>query len=418
MNLDEQHLRWMDGAEGGTMKWAMEFNLSLGQFFNAEEMLPVTSAHFAPDLRLGGTPSVELLERAKADGVRVKVPSYLDPCSVDFGRAAEMVSEYGLTETFVEGDKRLQRLCKEVGFIPTYSCINYQSVSPPARGETLAWGDTGTAIMANAVFGARTNFEGGPSAFASALLGSTPAYGMHLDENRQANLIVRLDCNPAEAADWGAIAALTGVVRPGYTTVPVFCGDFALPTFPMLKQLGVALASYGGHAMFHVIGATPEAPNLEAALGGNLSLKDAAPDRIITQQDLDAAFTASEPASSDIDFVVFAAPQLAIDEIIEIQRLLNGRKVHENTRMIIALDPQVKGQADSAGISDAMNAQGVEFSTGTCFYPEAPLMRIKSGGKTLVTNAAKLVNTLRPSGFDCVLRRLKTCVDAAVSGRL
>ena len=63
-------------------------------------------------------------------------------------------------------------------------------------GEHLAWGDTGAAISANALFGARTNFEGGPSALASALIGYTPAYGMHLPERRNANLVVKLDCSP------------------------------------------------------------------------------------------------------------------------------------------------------------------------------------------------------------------------------
>ncbi len=33
----------------------------------------------------------------------------------------------------------------------------------PRFGEHLAWGDTGTVIFANAVAGARSNFEGGPA---------------------------------------------------------------------------------------------------------------------------------------------------------------------------------------------------------------------------------------------------------------
>ena len=396
------------------MQWAMEFNLALGEFFEADEMVRVTSAHFAPDLGMGGEACTRLLQRTVDGGGRVVVPSYLDPCSVDFGRSAEMISEYGLTDTFVRDDRRLQELCRQVGFVPTHTCINYQTVSPPAPGEHLAWGDTGTAIMANAVFGARTNFEGGPSALASALIGCTPAYGMHLDENRRGNLVVNLACNPLEAADWGAVAAWAGSIRPGYKTVPVFTGNFMAPRFAMLKQLGVSLASYGGHAMFHVVGVTSEAPSLEDAIDGT----ETAEEFTMSQADLDGLLESGEFVGRDVDLVVFAAPQLAIDEIIEIKRRLGGRKVHENTKIIIALDPQVKIQANSAGLSPELTALGVELSTGTCFYPEAPLMREKMGWKTLVTNSAKLVNTLRPSGFDCALRRIDACIEAAVSGKL
>ena len=39
-----------------------------------------------------------------------------------------------------------------------------------------------SVIYANSVLGARSNFEGGPSALAAALTGRTPRYGYHLDE--------------------------------------------------------------------------------------------------------------------------------------------------------------------------------------------------------------------------------------------
>lgn len=414
MRLTNQQKDWLNGDGGASLQWAMEFNLSLGEFFDAGEMLPIASAHFGPDLRMGGDACMRLVQRTVDDGGRVVVPSWLDPCSVDFGRAAELVAEYGLSDSFVQADRRLQSLCCRIGFLPTYTCINYQSIAPPEQDTHLAWGDTGAAIMANAVFGARTNFEGGPSALASALLGYTPAYGMHLDQHRRANLVVRLDCAPAEPADWGAIAALAGSLRPGYNTVPAFVGDFPAPGFAGLKQLGVALASYGGHAMFHLVGVTPEAPSLQAALGGNRPLAE----HVITRADLDQLLRDDEFSGRDVDLVVFAAPQLALDEIIDIGERLDGRKVSANTRLIIALDPQVRQQLDNSGWAERLTSAGVELSTGTCFYPEAPLMRARTGWQFLVTNSAKLVNTLRPSGFDCSLRRIDDCIGAALSGRL
>ena len=46
----------------------------------------------------------------------------------------------------------------------TDTCINYQTIMPAVRGEHMAYGDTGVVIYSNSVLGARSNFEGGPSA--------------------------------------------------------------------------------------------------------------------------------------------------------------------------------------------------------------------------------------------------------------
>ena len=76
--------------------------------------------------------------------------------------------------------------------VTTDTCINYQTVYQPHLGEHVAWGDTGTVIYANSVFGARSNFESGPAALAAAITGRTPAYGFHLDEHRRGSFTVEL----------------------------------------------------------------------------------------------------------------------------------------------------------------------------------------------------------------------------------
>jgi predicted aconitase len=55
------------------------------------------------------------------------------------------------------------------GALMTDTCINYQTIMAPVFGEHLARGDTGVVIYSNSVLGARSNFEGGPSALAAAL---------------------------------------------------------------------------------------------------------------------------------------------------------------------------------------------------------------------------------------------------------
>ncbi len=414
MRLTDEQRACLDGERGASLQWAMQFNEALGHFYDAPDMVAIESAHFAMDARLMGAPGRALLARLKADKARIRVPATLDPCAVDFTREAEMIADYGLPPGLVEHDREGLKICRELGFLPSQTCINYQTVSPPRFGAHLAWGDTGAAIAANGIFGARTNFEGGPSALASALLGATPAYGFHLPDNRRGTLRILIDSAPSEIADWGAIAIWAGGIATGYDTVPVFHGAFAPPTFDMLKQLAVALASHGSHALFHLVGATPEAPSLEAAFGGAMPAEQ----HICGKAEIAKVYDHYSLDRPEVDVVVFAAPQLSIDEVAAIVDRMEGRRVHDNTTLLLAVDLQVRAHAEHAGIARRLHDCGGEFLTGTCFYSEAPLMKQRTGWKRVVTNSAKLVNTLASAGYVTALRRLDGCLEAAATGRL
>ena len=54
------------------------------------------------------------------------------------------------------------KACRAMGIVMTNTCINYQTVMPPVRGDHVAYGDTGVVIYSNSFCGARSNFEGGP----------------------------------------------------------------------------------------------------------------------------------------------------------------------------------------------------------------------------------------------------------------
>ena len=102
-------------------------------------------------------------------------------------------------------EERASAALRAFGVLMTDTCINYQTIMPFTRGEHLAMGDTGVVIYANSVFGARSNFEGGPSALAAALTGRTPRYGYHLDEHRRATWYFRVAAEPADLSEWGAL---------------------------------------------------------------------------------------------------------------------------------------------------------------------------------------------------------------------
>src|SRR5206468_7594059 len=103
-----------------------------------------------------------------------------------------------------------------MGVLMTNTCINYQTIMPPVRGEHCAYGDTGVVVYCNSVCGARSNFEGGPSALSAGLTGRTPRYGYHLDARRRATLRIATSCTPRELDEWGALGGVVGGIAGDY----------------------------------------------------------------------------------------------------------------------------------------------------------------------------------------------------------
>jgi hypothetical protein len=315
----------------------------------------------------------------------------------------------------VAKERELIACLEAMGVMITDTCINYQTLYQPHAGEHLAWGDTGTVIYANSVLGARSNFESGPAAFAAALTGRTPNYGFHLDDCRAGTLLVEVSAALDDLADWGALGAAVGRQVNDYWQVPVLTGRGLAPTADRLKHLGASLASYGSLAMFHMVGVTPEAGSLNQAFHGR------EPERRITVDDAAiAAVYESYPADrEEIDLVVLTAPQLSVFELRQVAELLEGRRVHANTQFIATTNRQNHALAQSLGYIDTIEKAGGLVLVGVCFYLMAPgEMRSAFGWSNLLTNSAKLANIIGGYRYHPIFRRTRTCIEAAVAGRL
>ena len=66
--------------------------------------------------------------------------------------------------------------------------------------------------------------------------------------------------------------------------------------------------------------------------------------------------------------VVFAAPQLSLDEMRRARPSLNGRKVESKVALIACTAPAVKEAADRLGITGRIEAAGGIVLEGVCFY--------------------------------------------------
>ncbi|TXN41236.1 DUF521 domain-containing protein [Methylobacterium sp. WL30] len=413
MALDDEAAAMRAGAFGEARRLAIEHQIAVGDFFDAPDFVAVTQAHVMGDTESLGEAGVAYVERLAAlpeAERRTRIPTITDPRGLDFAAYRRL----GQTEAMAALERRAAHALEALGVLMTNTCINYQTVMPPTRGEHLAMGDTGVAIYCNSVFGARTNFEGGPSALAAGLTGRTPRYGYHLDRYRRATRHFVVDAPLRDLADWGALGALIGRSCNSYWEVPVIEGVTVSPGSDALKQLGAAMASFGSTALFHLVGLTAEARDLGDVSDGSLPEPT-----VIRLGDIEGLYKRYEAPGEKVDVVVFSAPQLSLMELDDLARRLDGRTVHPETDLLIATSPENKSAADRMGLTRRIEAAGGLVLEGVCFYQSyAREMAEAMGWHRLMTPSAKLANIIGGYGYAPTLGTVEQCVDAAVVGRI
>ena len=401
MKLNDVERSMLAGELGAAAKSALEHQIKVGDFFGAADFVEVTQAHIMADTESLGEPGIVWLESLVRDKGQVRVPTITDPRGTDFSKLDVLKHS-----TAIQGlERRAIEAFKKLGVLMTDTCINYQTIQAPARGESVAFGDTGVVIYANSVCGARSNYEGGPSAVAAGLTGRVPRYGFHLDSHRKATLRIRTDWTPRTLNDWGALGGVVGKLAGNYWAVPYIEGLDRVPGSDELKHFGAAMASFGSIAMYQLAGVTPEAqePRLDVAHRvGEADVK---------------ALQGDYASKGEIDVVVFSAPQLSLYELRALAALCEGRRFKKP--LLAITSPQIKPDADRFGLTQRIEEAGGHVLAGMCFYQSyAREIAEANGWKRLATNSAKLVNILGGYGYAPQLASMERCVEAAEKGTL
>ena len=410
MNLTDEEQAMRAGALGPAAQWAIEHQIKVGEYLGAGDFVSVRQAHIMADSESLGPAGVEWLERMARlppESRRLRIPTITDPRGTDFAAAHRLKQQPWMLDL----ERRTIAAFEALGVLLTNTCINYQTIMPPVRGEHVAFGDTGVVIYCNSVCGARSNFEGGPSALSAGLTARTPRYGYHLDEQRRATLVINVGFTPRALNDWGALGGVIGRLAGDYWQVPVLVGIEGPPSSDEMKHFGAALASFGSVALFHMAGITPEAQRLADVVGPGRAL----PTHDVGEADIRAFAQGYGKGVESIDLVVFSAPQLSLIEIAQVADLLDGRRAR--VPVLVVTSPQVKPDADRLGLTARIEAAGATVLSGMCFYQSyAREMAEANGWRRLATNSAKLVNIIGGYGYQPALLSMEACIDAACNG--
>ena len=392
LTLTSEEKEMLEGKHGKATRKAMEIITTLGEIYGAKRLIPVTSVQIAGvSYNNLGEAGLEYLSEMAEDG-KTRVLTTLNPAGMD------MVEwkKHGISEDFAKNQERVVEAFERMGVITTCTCTPYLIGNLPHFGEHIAWAESSAVCFANSVIGAYTNREGGPSALATALTGRTAEYGFHLEENRIAQVKYVVKTELKNTDDFGLLGKVIGS-RTG-KIIPYITG-IEHATTEELKSFCASIATYGGVAIFHMEGITPN--------------KTPIPEKteVVTGDDLRGARDELDDEGAEIDFISIGCPHASIKEIANIAEMLEGKKVTDGKTVWITTAKPTKDLAIKMGYYDTIESAGAFLVADAC-CAVAPL---EGKFKGLMTDSAKACYYARGKNkFKTEIRTVEECITEAI----
>ena len=377
MILNDFQKAMLDGEFGEGAAYAMKIQVGIGECFDAPRMVPIKRAHVALSNQAGDLWFAEKLVKA---GAKCRVAPTVNPgfCIGHFTNACAHPTDANDIAHMIRTDNAYRAL----GAVLSYNCTPYIATNVPNFGEVCAFSESSATPYVNAVWGARSNRESANSALCAAITGCVPEYGLLLDENRKGDIIVHVEANMKSDYEYHLLGMMGDKIGEG---IPVFTG---LPKV-----------------------CTPEAPTMEAALGG----KKAKYEVVITDQDLkefEEKFS-DEARDGKVDFAMFGCPHFTLEEAKYIAEHIEGKKLA--IPMYILVSSHALQMAERMGIARVLNEAGAEIIADSC--PDQPCWHYLKG-KVGITESPKCAYYPRRRGINFMIRDLDTCIEAALTGEV
>ncbi|MBM3523672.1 MAG: DUF521 domain-containing protein [Alphaproteobacteria bacterium] len=409
LRLTDDERAVLDGRDGAARRRAMRIVADSARLLGADRLVPIASAHVDGCL-YHGDGGVLFAEMLVDEGGRVAVPTTLNVGALDLlhhGHVRLSAHEAAMAQ-------RMARAYEALGCRPSWTCAPYQAGHRPRLGQHVAWGESNAIVFCNSVLGARTARYGDFLDICCALAGRAPNTGLHRDAARHATVTVDTRAlRPeliADEAFYPVLGAWLG--RELGESVPAIVGLPADVTEDRLKALGAAAASTGSVGLFHVVGRTPEAPDLATAGGGDEPASRITITPAMLRGARSTLSTRTLAEGDPIDAVAIGSPHLSLAEIRSALALFGGRRTRvpfyacTGRHVIDALSDE----------REALRAAGVDLIADTCVVV-TPIL--PPAGGVVMTNSGKFAHYMKPNtGRDVVFGTLADCVESAVAGRL
>ena len=418
--LDSEEERMLSGKEGRGPQKAMEILKAKGEAEDAERMVKIVYVHLMPpDVMFfpfgrQGQWARDMTAELTEGITRFKIPTTMEPKFVDLAIARELEFTDELIKEMSNIMLPAAEFYESLGVIPSYTAMPFL-IYPTKLGQHVSIAESMAILWYNTMFGSRCERDDGITSLSAAIAGVYPEIGVHLAENRFGEVIIKpgKDITPTKFtyADWDAYSLAAS--RKCKEKTPIFLGLPLNMTYTELKHLLAVIAVESGLAIMHIVGITPEAPTLEAALGGKKPLAEFEIGRREIDEAYEIATTATDP---NIDYVLLGCPHITPAELRSIAEILDGKKVSPNVKLIICTTRLFRQTAEDMGYADVIRKAGGIITQDMCIAFSGTQV---SG--TIATDSIKA--TFFYSGFSSKTTRriwfgtIQDCIQAAITGK-
>lgn len=289
------------------------------------------------------------------------------------------------------------------------SCASYMIGFIPMMGEHYVSTESHALLFMNSMWGARANADSIEASICSAVCGRTPLWGNHITESRRGTHVVRIASDPRTVHEWDLLGYAIGERLPS-SAVPVLTGNFEPPDLERLKACFASMATSGSVEMCHIVGLTPEAPTLEAALQGHEAVATVEISRTDVE---DVALRISQQGRMKVNFVSLGCPHYSLKQIQEVSSWLRGKNIHPDVILQVWTAIPIRENAVRSGFVQEIERAGGSVLTSTCplvsqSIPDVPALVFDS-----VKQARYVTSCTHAKVFVGPVER---CLEASVSG--
>nr|MBC8518060.1 DUF521 domain-containing protein [Euryarchaeota archaeon] len=411
MEIPEPLAKMLAGESGPTKQKAARLVVDLAASAGAASFVECAHAHVSGVSVITGGHGLRrfLADLAGDDQGVVAIPTTLNSAGCDSKKFEEMAIEY---EDFLQQQFEIVMAYEGLGIEATLSCTPYdQGLEIEGIGS---WAESNAVCFSNSYTGLVTNRESGLSALATALTGWAPRWGLHLDENRLPNILVNVEAEMSNLADWSVLGDWIGKQVQSdwdlpWGPMPYITGLPTWASFEMKKALAAAAANYGC-PMLWADGHTVSPPNVSGYQG----------ELTFTESDLESRYQELAP-NGEVDLIVIGCPQASLGEIRSTAAAVRthmelGNRI-PNKRLWVFTSGTNYELADADGTLDLLEEAGVLILKDTC--PEVTPYNRKLYNH-LLTNSLKAEHYLT-SGLNRMptsVANIETCVASAFDPQL
>jgi predicted aconitase len=410
--LEQEESEWLSGKSGQAKQLAMRLVLRAAEIMGAESLIPIGFAHLDACFYTGQA-HVDFAQFLLDHRARFAVPTWTNVGLVSLEDPTLRPEAHG--PEMVQGAKRLMQIYALLGAKPVWTCAPYQLPGRPKFGDHIVAGESNAVSFYNAVLGARTNKYGDYLDVACAMIGKAPRAGLHLDHHRTGEVHFETAPVPEDFKRKRIFHHLLGyhIGKRAGQRIPVISGLPRECSEDDLKAISAAVAASGGVEMWHGVGVTPEAPDLDRAFGGK---KPSEREQVTAGNLLTAHRELCTGRDGPLAMVALGTPHFSLAEFAELTPLLAGRSVRAGLRFYISTSRMVRDLAQAKGWIDVLERAGATIVVDTCTY-YSPAVRGAKG--RVMTNAAKWAY-YAPGllGVETIFGSLEECVESAVRGEV